>query len=319
MPSHITFPTNNNSSNGHSAARTTRPRGDTVYTLPVTPSNPPKWVHIPSTERLTLIAFGSFLSLVAGYINGTTLFGAFGTTVSHTTGSSTKLGIALVEAEGSSIGLFAALIGAFLLGGVVAAAIVGDQGFRWSRRYGWVLMLEACFLVGAWADMHNAWDSGAHRDIGRGSVWAAFACGLQNAITTTFSGAVIRTTHTTGLLTDIGVVIGTALFHPKQGRKHLWKLSVFIPLYVAFMIGGCVAVLGHRTMGERGFLVLAGLLFVGGAAHAGYRAWDEMLQRRRKDREWEAENGGEYRDEEDDEGEVRPVNGRYRDDEPEQR
>ena len=311
MPPRITLPSNDSSR--ASAPRTARPRGNTTYTLPVTPSNPPKWVHIPSSERLTLIAFGSFLALVEGYINGTNLFGAFVITVSHTTGSSTKFGIALVEAEWSSVGLFAALIAAFLLGGVVASAIVGDQGFRWSRRYGWVLMLEAAFLVGAWADMHTAWDSGVHKDIGRGSIWAAFACGLQNAITTTFSGAVIRTTHTTGLLTDIGVVLGQALFHPAQGKKQLWKLSVFIPLYIAFVLGGCVAVVGHRTMGEAGFLVLAGLLFFGGAVHAGYRAWDEMLQRRKKDREWEAENGREYRDE--DEGEVE----RYRDDAPEQR
>lgn len=35
---------------------------------------------------------------------------------------------------------------------------------------------------------------------------AAMAMGMQNAMTTKFSGAVIRTTHITGLTTDMGIV-----------------------------------------------------------------------------------------------------------------
>ena len=184
----------------------------------------------------------------------------------------------------------------------MAGAIVGDQGFRWSRRYGWVLMLEAVFLVAAWGDMHTPWDQERHDDIARGSVWAAFACGLQNAITTTFSGAVIRTTHTTGLITDIGVVLGQAVFRWEEGRRHVWKLSVFVPLYVGFVVGGMVAVLGHGTVGEKGFLILAGFLFVGGACHAVYRAWSQWMVSRKKDREWERAYEEEFGEE-----------GRYRD------
>ena len=193
-----------------------------------------------------------------------------------------------------------------MLGGVVSGAIVGDQGFRWSRRYGWVLMLEALFLVAAYADMHTPWENvGEHKSKGRGAVWAAFACGLQNAITTTFSGAVIRTTHTTGLLTDIGVVIGQILFHREQGKVHLWKLSVFVPLYVSFVLGGCVAVLSHRLHGdETGLLVVAGVLFVTGATHSLYRAWWARVIKKTRDREWHDQHAIAYEDQYRDDEEV---------------
>lgn len=43
-------------------------------------------------------------------------------------------------------------------------------------------------------------------------VWAcALACGLQNALTSKYSGNVIRTTHLTGATTDLGIAFGHIL------------------------------------------------------------------------------------------------------------
>jgi uncharacterized membrane protein YoaK (UPF0700 family) len=36
------------------------------------------------------------------------------------------------------------------------------------------------------------------------------ACGLQNAMATGYSGAVIRTTHVTGIVTALGIAVGLA-------------------------------------------------------------------------------------------------------------
>lgn len=44
-----------------------------------------------------------------------------------------------------------------------------------------------------------------------GQLAAAMACGLQNAMVATYSGAVIRTTHLTGLTSDMGAAIGNWL------------------------------------------------------------------------------------------------------------
>jgi uncharacterized membrane protein YoaK (UPF0700 family) len=53
-----------------------------------------------------------------------------------------------------------------------------------------------------------------------GAYLVCLGCGLQNGMCTTFSGAVIRTTHVSGILTDIGLIIGQAIFHQRT-RKHL--------------------------------------------------------------------------------------------------
>ena len=62
-----------------------------------------------------------------------------------------------------------------------------------------------------------------------GALLAAMACGLQNAMATTFSGAAIRTSHLSGMFTDLGIGIGHALRGlPLQKRRLL--LCLLIPI-----------------------------------------------------------------------------------------
>lgn len=61
----------------------------------------------------------------------------------------------------------------------------------------------------------------------------AVACGMQNGMVTTWSGAVVRTTHFTGTITDTGLVIGHWLRYKlnlkeewEPGAADTWKLMV---------------------------------------------------------------------------------------------
>ncbi|CAF1188152.1 unnamed protein product [Rotaria sp. Silwood1] len=87
----------------------------------------------------------------------------------------------------------------------------------------------------------------------------SLACGLQNGMCTTFSGAVIRTTHMTGVLTDIGLVLGQALFCSRT-RKHLWKLKVLIPLYGAFCLGGVSGWFAYKLLLFKAILLLSAII-----------------------------------------------------------
>lgn len=60
------------------------------------------------------------------------------------------------------------------------------------------------------------------------------ACGLQNAMATTYSGAVLRTTHMTGVVTDLGILIGHFL---RRLPISLIKLRLYISLLSGFTIG----------------------------------------------------------------------------------
>lgn len=63
------------------------------------------------------------------------------------------------------------------------------------------------------------------------------ACGLQNALATTYSGAIIRTTHVTGVFTDLGILIGSALRGDPFDRR---KALLFVLIISGFVLGGVV-------------------------------------------------------------------------------
>jgi uncharacterized membrane protein YoaK (UPF0700 family) len=80
-----------------------------------------------------------------------------------------------------------------------------------------------------------------------------FSMGLQNAMITKISGSVIRTTHLTGLVTDIGIAMGR-LFYASQHadvhvREELCALRLLASLVVLFFTGGVVGALGFQRVG----------------------------------------------------------------------
>lgn len=120
--------------------------------------------------------------------------------------------------------------------------------------------------------------------------FVSLACGLQNGLCTTFSGAVIRTTHVTGILTDIGLVLGQAVFH-RRTRKHLWKLKVFFPLYGGFCCGGVTGWFAYQLLRTQAILLPCGGLGILGIAHLCYCKIILMYEKREVNRkEWKRNN-----------------------------
>jgi uncharacterized membrane protein YoaK (UPF0700 family) len=93
--------------------------------------------------------------------------------------------------------------------------------------------------------------------------------GMQNAIITRISNAVIRTTHITGIVTDIGIELGK-LFFWNRGldkedeayvRANREKLLLLTFLLLMFFVGGVFGVLGFLMVGYITTAFLAFLLF----------------------------------------------------------
>jgi uncharacterized membrane protein YoaK (UPF0700 family) len=66
--------------------------------------------------------------------------------------------------------------------------------------------------------------------------------GLQNSLVTKVSQSVVRTTHLTGLFTDLGIELSQLLFYRKAGE--LVQLSKSISLKLTIIIcffSGCIA------------------------------------------------------------------------------
>jgi uncharacterized membrane protein YoaK (UPF0700 family) len=83
---------------------------------------------------------------------------------------------------------------------------------------------------------------------------ASAVCGLQNALATTYSGAIIRTTHVTGIFTDLGIMLGS-IFSGEALDKRKAKLFLFI--IFGFILGGTAGALLFKELMFKALLIPA--------------------------------------------------------------
>lgn len=182
----------------------------------------PLWVKIA----------GCVLAFSAGCVNSTALVGFTRLSVSHVTGNVTLFANAIAEQNMEVFLFVCATLLAFLLGSVISGMVVGGTVLKVGRRYGVALGLEVLFLCIAFKlfMLGLAW----------GQLFAAMACGLQNAMVATYSGAVIRTTHLTGLSSDIGSAIGNWLMGRQINKATLTLQSMIWYAYCGGAVVGAV-------------------------------------------------------------------------------
>lgn len=89
-----------------------------------------------------------------------------------------------------------------------------------------------------------------------------FAMGLQNALVTSLSNAVVRTTHLTGLFTDLGIELSQLFFY--KTKEQQGKLTAAIKLRATiiffFFLGGVTGGYGYFTTGIKILLLAAATL-----------------------------------------------------------
>lgn len=92
-----------------------------------------------------------------------------------------------------------------------------------------------------------------------------FIMGLQNALITKLSHAEIRTTHMTGIVTDIGIELGKLAYWNADRSQPIVsanreRLGVLGMLLLCFLAGGLTGAVGFKHMGFISTVPLAGLL-----------------------------------------------------------
>ncbi|KAI9175616.1 hypothetical protein H9P43_006979 [Blastocladiella emersonii ATCC 22665] len=201
-------------------------------------------------EFYTVVIGGTILSHIAGFVNAVALGSAFTVTVTHITGNLTRFGAALLKGDLATMGVTTGITLAFMFGSFVSGFSIDSTKFQLGRSYGIALVAEAAILVVSWFlfTLGNVY----------GALAAAFACGLQNAFATGYSGAVLRTTHMTGITTDIGIVLGQ--WASRNPRAETWKLKVLGPLWLGYLSGGITGALFYGWMADDAILVPAAVL-----------------------------------------------------------
>lgn len=200
------------------------------------------------------------LSLSAGLINAVAFSGFSHNAVTHVTGTVTKGAMALASGDFTAYFLSTGLIMAFGAGAVISGIIIGNEHLRLGRRYGLALILESGLLALSYYLFT--------RGIREGELFASAACGLQNAMVATYSGNAIRTTHMTGVVSDLGSLVGNFLARRKVDARQFLLLST---VFIHFYLGGCIGTYLFRTFQFGAILAPTALTLLTGIAYFVYR------------------------------------------------
>ncbi|NQE47138.1 YoaK family protein [Herbaspirillum rubrisubalbicans] len=228
----------------------------------------------PARTDLSNRHLGRSLAFIAGAVNAGG-FLAVGQYTSHMSGIVSSLADNLVLGETLLLVAGASALLSFLLGAACSAVMI-----NWARRrglhseYAMPLMLEAmlllCFgILGSNLENHRL------LFVPVTVALLCFVMGLQNAMISKISRSEIRTTHVTGLVTDIGIEIGKMCYwslapyqpgesslseDPVPGARR--KFLLLSSLLLMFFLGGVTGALGFKLVGFVATMPLAAALFL---------------------------------------------------------
>lgn len=209
----------------------------------------PRWVEIG----------GFALAFIAGSVNAIALLGFKHEAVSHLTGTATVLSLQIANLEYAEIVHLLLVIASFLLGAAFSGFVIGNTALSLGRRYSFALLVESALLFFAAVLLH---DGNIH-----GHLLASAACGLQNAMTSTYSGAVVRTTHVSGLFTDLGIMLGLWLRGQSPDKR---RVILYMTLIAGFIFGGIAGAALFKVYFFKAILFSSFLTFLLAVAHLAY-------------------------------------------------
>jgi uncharacterized membrane protein YoaK (UPF0700 family) len=203
-----------------------------------------------------LLAFQAGLINIGGFMAAQTF-------VSHVTGLATMSALdlesnRLSHATGLLIVLFSFLLGAMGSGGLIDLKLRQNKKPQYFVVFG---VLFALCLVTAVCGFNQVFGEFGRTvtDI-RGYflvILLSFTCGLQNGIITLVSKSIVRTTHLTGLVTDLGIGLVRSFNRSKTGPNDSeWTANYMrVGIIISFFAGSIAGVPLFRTFHFSGFVV----------------------------------------------------------------
>jgi len=196
------------------------------------------------------------MALIAGAINAGG-FLAVQRYTSHMTGVISGMADDLIVNDIKLVLAGAAALLVFIFGAATTAIFI-----NWARRlklhseYALSLALEAALLLVfglLGANLNLLIDVFVPTTV----LLLCYIMGLQNAIMTKVSKAEIRTTHMTGIVTDIGIELGRLMYWNKSKnlppdqdvRANRKKLKIHLSIFISFLSGGILGAIAFKEIG----------------------------------------------------------------------
>ncbi len=188
------------------------------------------------------IRLAVLLSLNAGFINASG-FLAFSVLTTNVTGHAALLAVYMAAANLRSAGMVALWLCLFLFGAFASSVYISIVGKNKTFAYSAPILMIILILI-AVAALGSGYDHTLRQtEIYAGSL--LFAMGVQNAMVSMISGSVVRTTHLTGMVTDLGIDLAAIMAYrnpsksPVKRRIYL-RLSIIFPFLIGGIIGGII-------------------------------------------------------------------------------
>jgi uncharacterized membrane protein YoaK (UPF0700 family) len=202
----------------------------------------------------------ALLSLTAGFVNGAG-FVAFSVLTTNVTGHVALFAERMANGDFRSARIVALWMFLFMLGAFICSLLINKAGRN--RRYTFVLpiLTEITILV-CIAVFGFSFDKTLLKtELFAGSL--LFAMGLQNAMVTMISGSVVRTTHLTGMFTDLGIELSSWIGSGKKDNTILkQKMLLRTVIICCFIAGGISGAYLFGSMAFNSFLIPSAILVI---------------------------------------------------------
>lgn len=202
-------------------------------------------------QRKSIVYRETILGAINGGMVSAITFESFmHAAVGYATGNFTFIASYLVHGE---IKLFLStffILMSFLLGAILSGIITSHKSYV---RYDISFLIEGLFIFIA--------TIGLIHGVNICMYLLAIALGLQNGATTYYGNSIIRTTHMTGTITDLGIAIAQKFI--KNYDIPSWKLIIYSLLILGFLFGSILGIVLFYLCNYKGlFISVALCLFI---------------------------------------------------------
>ncbi len=196
------------------------------------------------------------LCLNAGFINAAGLF-AFQVLTTNVTGHAALLAVSVASSNFRAARMAALWLFLFLLGAFSSGLTISKVGRDKPTAYTIPILLIMCIVLAIALFGHTYTHLLYETEYFAGAL--LFAMGMQNALVSMISGSVVRTTHLTGMFTDLGIDLSEML---SAGRAKSVKNRILLRLTIIsfFLLGGIIGGVAFSRLSFHAFFIPAALL-----------------------------------------------------------
>jgi uncharacterized membrane protein YoaK (UPF0700 family) len=200
------------------------------------------------------------LCLNAGFINAAG-FLAFAVLTTNVTGHAALLAINIASRQFRATRMVALWLLLFLAGAFLSSLYISKVGRNKSFAYTMPIVFIIIILLFVAVFGHHYNNTLPETEYFAGSL--LFAMGMQNAMVSMISGSVVRTTHLTGMFTDLGIDFAEA-FHSYKNMHAPLKRRILLRIVIimSFLSGGIIGGLLFLQAGFNAFYMPIGFLVI---------------------------------------------------------